>query len=221
MSHSLAQSVFMQMRADIIFGRLAPSRKLRLDELRASYGASVPTLREVLNRLASEGFVVAEDQRGFAVAPISAENLLELASLRRLIEMDALEHSIRNGDMEWEARVVAAHHKLARVEGAGVKDAATLDDWRRYDWEFHQTLISACGSQELMAVHAMVFDKYLRYQMLFLTDRGEISRVEHLHLKEAALARDVATAKGVLARHIEGGVKHALAAQRDQSAEQA
>lgn len=218
MSHSLAQNIFTQMRTDIIFGRLAPSQKLRLDELRAGYGASVPTLREVLNRLASEGFVVAEDQRGFAVAPISAENLLELANLRRLIEMDALEHSIRNGDMAWEARVVAAHHKLARVEGAGVKDAATLADWRRYDWEFHQTLISACGSHELMAVHAMVFDKYLRYQMLFLTDRGEISRAEHLHLKEAALARDIETAKAVLARHIEGGVTHALAAQRGQSA---
>ena len=40
MSHSLAQSVFTRMRADIIFGRLAPSQKLRLDELREERGVN-------------------------------------------------------------------------------------------------------------------------------------------------------------------------------------
>ena len=36
-----------------------------------TYGASVSTLREALNRLCSEGLVIAEGQRGFEVAPIS------------------------------------------------------------------------------------------------------------------------------------------------------
>lgn len=214
-TQSLSQQTYERIRADIIFGRLMPSQRLRLEDLRAHYGASVPTLREVLNRLAGDGFVTIVDQRGFAVAPISVKNLLELANLRQLIEMDALEKSLDAGDIAWEERVVAAHHKLVRIEGKDPgADRALRDQWKHFDWGFHQALISACGSRELMAVHAMVFDKYLRYQMLFLTYRGEVSSREHLQLKEAALARDIAAAREILARHIAGGVEHALAAQK-------
>jgi DNA-binding GntR family transcriptional regulator len=83
--------------------------------------------------------------------------------------------------------------------------------WKRYDWEFHQALISACGSQVLMETHAAVFDKYLRYQMIALSFRGEIAAQEHKTLLDCALSRDAATAKTTLERHIAGGVEHALA----------
>lgn len=213
MTLTLFQSTYQRLRADIIFGRRPPGQRLRLEELREGYGASVPTLREVLNRLASEGFVATEDQRGFAVAPVSAENLRELAQLRKLIEGDAMAQSFRQGDVAWESEVVAAHHKLAHVE-ARMMAGQSVDrtDWKHYDFGFHQALIRACRSAELMAIHRQVFDKYLRYQMVYLTFRGEIAAAEHRALLQAALARDVAAARQVLERHIDGGVDHALAA---------
>lgn len=214
MSLSLFQTTFTRLRSDIIFGVAAPGQRLRLEDLHKAYGASVPTLREVLNRLASEGLVTSEDQRGFTVTPISAANLLELASLRKLIELHALGLSFRNGGLEWESDVVAAHHKLSRIEQRLIAgEAADRSEWKRYDFGFHQTLIGACGSEELLAVHRAVFDKYLRYQMIFLTFRGRIAAREHKALLDAALARDFATARDVLERHIDGGVEHALAAQ--------
>lgn len=220
MSLSLFQTTHARLRGDILSGRLAPGQRLRLEDLHAGYGASVPTLREVLNRLASEGLVVSEDQRGFAVAPISAANLLELAGLRKLIEGHALEQSFRRGTVAWESEVVAAHHKLSRIENrlmAG--EAADRDEWKRYDFGFHQTLIAACGSDELLAIHRAVFDKYLRYQMIFLTFRGAIAAKEHKALLEAALTRDISTARAVLDRHVDGGVQHALAAQGEPAAQ--
>lgn len=214
MSQSLAQATYSALRADIIFGVMPPGQRLKLDDLQARYGASVPTLREVLNRLTSEALVVAEDQRGFTVAPISAENLQELASLRKLIEFHALDLSFKNGDVDWEAELVAAHYRLERIEDrlmAG--EAADRMEWKRCDFGFHQTLIGACRSAELLALHRAVFDKYLRYQMIFLTFRGQIAADEHRTLKEAALARDFPAARAVLERHINGGVEHALRAQ--------
>ena len=46
----------------------------------------------------------------------SPENLRQVASMRRLLECHALKESFQAGDMEWEGRVVAAHHKLAQIE---------------------------------------------------------------------------------------------------------
>ena len=73
-------STYQQIKRDIIFGGLEPGAKLKLDGLRERYHASMSTLRETLNRLASEGFVHARDQRGFFVTPVSREDLIEIAN---------------------------------------------------------------------------------------------------------------------------------------------
>lgn len=209
------ERAYRRIRNDILQGRLAPAEKLKLERLKEDYGVSVSTLREVLSRLSSEKLVVAEGQRGFEVAPVSAEELKDIASLRLLLEVHAIAQSFQSGDMEWEARVVAAHHKLAAMEDRKKTEGSPdIETWKRYDWEFHQALISACGSHELMETHGAVFDKYLRYQMLALTDRGEIAAREHRQLMELALKRDAAKAGEVLKAHINGGVEHALAVGR-------
>ena len=209
---TVADELHTQIRRDIIFGRLKPATKLKLEGLRARYGASVSTLRETLNRLAAEGFVLAEGQKGFDVAGVTAANLQEVATLRALLESHALALSFAAGGLDWEAGVVAAHHKLHQFERRMLAgDHSVREDWKRYDFEFHRALIAACGSQELAAVYASTFDKYLRYQMLCLTFRAEAAEAEHRALLEAALARDTERAHRVLAQHIESGVSHCIA----------
>ncbi|MGG5821878.1 FCD domain-containing protein [Falsiroseomonas sp. HW251] len=206
------ERAYRAIRADILRGVLAPGQKLKLDALRDTYDAGIGTLRETLSRLVAERLVVAEGQRGFEVAPFSATELRELAALRLLLEGHAMEQSFRAGDVEWEARVVAVHHKLSQVQDRlGGGDAAALDAWRRFDAQFHQTLIAACGSRTLMATHAAVFDRYQRYQNRALGFRGEIAVREHAVLRDAALSRDAGNARAVLRVHILGGVDHALA----------
>ncbi|MEA2872607.1 MAG: hypothetical protein QOH67_2583 [Hyphomicrobiales bacterium] len=209
---SVGEKVYRRIRTDIIFGKLSPSEKLKLDRLREDYGASVGTLRELLSRLASEGLVVAEGQRGFEVAPASAENLREIAALRLLLESHALTQSFRAGDMDWEGRVVSAYHKLSAIEKRLLTgDRADSETWKRYDWEFHHALISACGSNALLETHAPIYDKYLRYQMIAGIFRGEIAAQEHHKLLECALSRDANTARDVLVVHIDACVDFTLA----------
>lgn len=209
---SVGEMAYRRIRADIVFGRLAPGQKLKLEVLRESYGASVSTLRELLNRLASEGLIAAEGQKGFMVSPVSATNLREIAAMRLLLEGHALAQSFEAGDMEWEGRVVAAHHKLAQMERRMLeRDRADPEQWKRYDWEFHHALISACGSQVLLDTHAAIYDKYLRYQMVAVIFRGEIAAQEHQVLLECALARDTARAAAVLDVHVNACVEHTLA----------
>lgn len=206
-------STYQRIKRDIIFGDLAPGSKLKLDGLRQRYEASMSTLRETLNRLASEGFVDAQDQRGFFVTPVSREDLIEIANLRVLLECHALRLSIEKGDTDWEGNLVAAHHKLHLMEQKMLTgDDSQKEDWKRYDWEFHLALIEACGSRNLLSLHAVLFDKYLRYQMLVLTNRGQAAVQEHKEMFDAALARDIDGAARSLQSHIEGGLEHTLAA---------
>jgi DNA-binding GntR family transcriptional regulator len=122
-----------------------------------------------------------------------------------------METSFARADMEWEGRVVSAHHKLAATERLMSSKIGEPEQWKRYDSEFHQALISNCGSRSLMEAHTAVFDKYFRYQMIALNYRGDEPARQHQALLECALARDAARAKSVLVAHVGGCVEHALA----------
>ena len=211
--NAVGASTYQSIKRDIIFGDLAPASKLKLETLRKNYNASMSTLRETLNRLASEGFVDALDQRGFFVTPVSKEDLMEVANLRVLLECHALKLSIDNGDTDWEGNLVSAHHKLSSMEQKMLSgDDSQKEDWKRYDWEFHLALIEACGSRNLISLHSVLYEKYLRYQMLMLTHRGQEAADEHKQMLEAALDRNVEAATKTLTVHIEKGLEHTLAA---------
>ena len=210
-SDTVGDDGYRRIRGDIIFGRLRPNQKLRLEPLRDDYGVSISTLREILSRLSSEGFVIAEGRRGFEVAPVSAANLRELAELRTLLECHAMEQSFARGDMEWEGRVVSAHHKLAAVEQRMNSGKTENALWKRYDGEFHQALISNCGSRALMEAHQMVFDKYFRYPIISADRRGMEPVKQHRQLLDCALARNAKQAKSVLIAHVNNCVEYALA----------
>lgn len=209
---TVGEAAYRRIRSDIIFGVLAPGQKLRLERISESYGTSIPTLRELLNRMCAEGLIVAEGQRGFEVAAVSAGDFRQVAELRLLLENHALKQSFIAGDLDWEGRVVSAHHKLSVMEKRmldGLRENQEL--WKQCDWDFHHALISACGSDVLLSTHALTYDRYLRYQMIAVVFRGEIAAREHQELLESALARDWQRAQALMTGHIQGCVEHALA----------
>ena len=214
-TESIGEATFRTIRDEIIHGVLRPRDKLTLDRLKQRYEVSVGTLREVLTRLASEAFVVAEGQKGFEVAPASEADMRDLGALRLLLETHAMNMSLAAGDLEWEGRVVAAHHKLAAIEKrllAG--ESNRIPEWITYDRSFHEALISACGSRALMAMHTTVFDRFVRYHMLAESFRGKPVADDHQALLAAALDRDTKTAQRLLEAHVNKGIEHVMATGR-------
>ena len=209
---SVGDKLYRRIRSDVIFGRLTPGRRLTLERMRDAYGTSIGTLREVLNRLASEGFITAEGARGFEVAAASVANLREVAAIRLLLECHALRASFEGGDIEWEGRIVAAHHKLALLEKRMVAgDRSVSETWKQYDAAFHYALISACGSTLLLEMHGAVYDKYLRYLVLADVFRGTVAADEHRRLLDCGLARDWRSAQRTLVTHVQDCVGHIVA----------
>nr|WP_246091702.1 GntR family transcriptional regulator [Rhizobium smilacinae] len=211
---NVSEIVFRQLREDIILGVLPPATKIKLEQARQRYSISVSSLREILYRLTAENLVIAEGQRGFEVSPVSRQELMELADLRIVLECHAIALSFALGDLEWEGRIVAAHHRLVAVERkllAG--DTSRTIDWVRYDWEFHQAIVSACNSATLMQSLSSVFDRFLRYHMLAENFRGQAVVDDHQLLFELALKKDAEAAQRCLRRHVRSGMDHILKSQ--------
>src|SRR4051794_14241022 len=111
---SLTSHAFERLREDIITCRLRPNERLRINSMAEQYAVGPTAIREALSRLVTEGLVEAVDQKGFCVSPMSREDLVDLTETRIKVEQLALAKAIATGDVEWEAAVIAAYHRLSR-----------------------------------------------------------------------------------------------------------
>jgi len=202
---TLVEDAYLKLREDIIQGKYGPGSRLRVEHMKDDYGVGAGTLREALSLLVSDALVVAEGQRGFWVAPLSLADLDDLTHTRILIESEALRLSLRNGGDDWEAELVAAFHRLTKVEERLKKTAPQALEWEHRNKGFHEALIDACNSRWLYHLLSILYRQSERYRRFALT-KGTMKRdlhAEHTDLFEAALKRDEKRAVEVLTRHID------------------
>lgn len=212
---TLAEGVHRALRRDIIAGDLQAGQPLRLEYLKDRYGISFSPLREALNRLQTERLVVSTPSRGFRVAPFSEEEMWDVIETRIVIDCEALRRSLVRGDDGWESRMIAAFNALnaasARQQGEPTADATAstavvADDLEVRHRDFHDSLISACGSRWLLTLSAQMYAQSERYRQPTLK-RGagrppeRDVGTEHRRILDAAVARDAVQAAGLLARH--------------------
>ena len=202
---TVAESIYQRLRNDIVWGELAPGSPLRSDHLRERYKVGVSPLREALTRLTSERLVTAIGQRGFRVAPMTPEDVLDTKETRLVIEREALAQSIKAGDIAWETSVIAAYHALSRVP-IPKRAGDSTDSWTIFHRQFHMALISACGSRLQMELAGQLFDHAERHRVLRarLGPEAKLNRdiaSEHRNIFEAALARDIPQAIRALEKH--------------------
>src|SRR3954462_15453198 len=129
-SKTIAGDITHRLRKEIVTCSLLPGEPLRFDVLRERFGASFTTLREALTALAAEGLVDAQEQRGFRVAPVSHQDLVEVTDARVLIEVELIARSIERGDDDWEIAVISTLHRLKRIEQRDPEQALRDPEWK-------------------------------------------------------------------------------------------
>lgn len=220
-AETLGVGVYERLRADVLGGRYAPDERLRPQELAAEFGVGAGVVREALTRLAEQRLLVSEPNRGYRVMSIGAEQIQELVELRRVTECAALRLSAERGDLDWEGRVLAAHHALAELP-----ESADVDTKALAHKEFHQALVSGCGNVRLVDLCEELFlesELYRRWAGAVLERSGGGPSLphdragEHLSLRNSALTRDADTLVALHEAHLRRTADLALAFAADPS----
>jgi DNA-binding GntR family transcriptional regulator len=211
----MASTLATGIRSDIISGIWPPGAKLRIKELCERYGAGAIPMREALSRLATSGFVIAEDQRGFRVSDVSAQELTDITETRVHVECEALRQSLLNGGLDWEEKLIGAHYRLSRLPMVASGVAGLDPEWERAHVAFHAALLSGCTSKWLKSLSDLLRDQTARYRNLSVVAQPKVSKgskarrpasardvaAEHQQMVEAALSRDAERACALLAEH--------------------
>jgi GntR family carbon starvation induced transcriptional regulator len=204
---SLTDALTARLREEILSARLVPNGRLRFQELRETYRASVGALREALSRLAADSLVELHNQRGFRVAPVSVGDLIDIFESLKVLEGGALRRAILEGDDEWEVRVITARHRMTKIENRQAKNPSyeLAREWERRHTEFHQALISGCRSHRLMQYCKLLREQALRYRHLVQVPPAQhpLLDVQHVAIVKAALDRDADFAYRILVEHFD------------------
>ncbi|KDN22468.1 GntR family transcriptional regulator [Amycolatopsis rifamycinica] len=200
----LSEQVHTHLRDAIMHGRYSPGEALKPQDLAKEHGVSLAVVREALVRLVGDGLADRLPNRGFAVPHISDRRWQEVAEARRTVEPLVLRLSLERGDLAWEARVRATHHRLARTP------AFTPGEGRHYrgEWAeahriFHRTLLEGCGNPVLLETFDRMWTaSELARRWSAHRTPGRDYLAEHALLEQTALARDADAAAEALTRHL-------------------
>src|SRR4030088_2703410 len=168
-SDTLSERAANLVEQDIIAGVLAPGARLGIIDLVQRYDIGATPLREGLSRLISRGLIVGIGQRGFRVADVSREDLLDITRIRTVIEIEALRLAITQGDDAWEAGILSALHQMRRhIQRTGNEFHEGAPDFDRLHKAFHTSLLAACGSKRLLAAHSDLHDQAYSYRRVIM-----------------------------------------------------
>lgn len=206
-----SSELYRSLRADILRCHLRPGARLLFRNLREDYQAGVSQLREALMRLASQDLVLLENNKGFRVAPVSRDDVLDITMVRCNLEAIALRLAIEKGDVRWESSIVARHHELSRVPVVNAQGAFS-DEWNAANEALHAALRSACGSPVLLSFCESLSERYYRYRRLWARHPSEQRNSSHEHeqIVNAVLARDTAAAIAHLTEHLQATTQDLL-----------
>lgn len=199
-----------RIRQDIIAGRLASSVKLKVAELAAHYGTSTNPVREALQQLRGEGFVVIEPNRGARVRTIDEDFVRDIIEIEVLIEPALTRWFVSiadNGDIE-QLKAVQSD-----IEANNFADSVLH---ARLDTRFHQIIYDRHYNRhaaELWWRHREILRAISSRFPTSLSRRVAVLR-EHRELIERISAQDADGAAVVVARHVEGSGRHIIEQMR-------
>ena len=208
MNKNLSEDAYDNIRTDILSGKLLPNERLQIDAVSERYAIGAVPIREALNRLSAAGLVARRSNRGFCVSPISISRLEELVKTRIWLETLALSESIKNGDDDWEERLVVGYHRLARTQRRLPKDGCKEQSvqWEDNHKAFHMTLIERCESSGLLGFCSNLMEDAVRYRNLSMNrnpskQRREGAAAEHKEILDAVLERETVNSCQLLEKH--------------------
>jgi len=203
-------SIYERLRDDIIHGRVKANERLKVAELASRMGTSTNPVREALQQLRGEGFVIMTPNRGARVRPIGEEFVRDICEIEVLIEPALTRWFV---GIATQADIDELERLQAEIEALNFGDEmkhSTLD------LQFHRLMYDRHYNR-----HAV--DLWMRHRQIlraisrgFPTSLSRQSNVldEHRELIACIKAQDAEGASRAIGRHVDGSGRHIIERMR-------
>lgn len=210
-------SLFELIRADIIEGRLKANERLVVADLAERHGTSTNPVREALQLLRGEGFVVITPNRGARVRPIDKDFVRDIADIAVLLEPALTRWFV---GMATDTDIAELEDLQRRMEQNNFADPHLHSE---LDTAFHTVMYRRHYNRLAAALwwrHREVLRAVSRRFDFTLSRRATVMR-EHRELIAHVKAQEAEQAAALIARHVEGSGRHIIEHMRALEVERA
>lgn len=196
---SLADRAYNEIKQLIFDFVLLPGDRFSESDLVDRLQVSRTPLRQALQRLQREGFLMVFPKSGWQVSPLDFEVFDQLYDFRVLLETHAV---ARLCEMEERPvlKLLAEDWLVSEAERHPIQ--AMVD---RLDENFHSALVHAVGNDEMVRVHDDITERIRIIRRLDFTKaaRVQVTYDEHARIIRAITRRRADEAQRLLRAHIE------------------
>ena len=199
---TLNDQAYSSLKRGLISGSFRPGQTLVIRTVAETYGISTTPVREALQRLQQEGYVLGSphaQQSRLTVAPLTRSDVHELLQIVGAIEGLAARGAAEREPVE--RRALAEALRAANAEFQRAARATPVEHARLYDTDedFHRAIVELGAGPRLLALHEAVkpqAERYIRMYITLLMDDIPSSVDEHAEIVSAIEQGDADAAEG-------------------------
>lgn len=202
---SLEDKVYTTLKEEILAGKLEKGSVLREIALSKRLDASRTPVRGALHRLAEEGLVDLQANRGATVLGISESDIEDIYAIR--IKLEGLAARLAAERMTDEMR----NDLINTVDLSEFYLSKNNDEKRgELDSEFHSIIFNASGSRHLCKILCDLHHNIKAYRRFSLSksDRAAKALEEHREILDAILSKNGDEAERLTAIHVQRALEN-------------
>jgi DNA-binding GntR family transcriptional regulator len=207
-----AERAYWAIRKDLVEFRVKPEERINEVHLARTLHLSRTPIREALNRLASEGFVVLSPNKGFYFRGLDIDDLIDLFELRMIVETGGFALLCERADDAGIKRLREFWTTAqTRYPDRNADEILDLDE------HFHLMIAELSGNPEIVR-HLTGINARIRFIRRVQIEHDPLMSslfADHTAIVEAAERRDAVAGCAILKTHISMSVAEAQAALKE------
>jgi DNA-binding GntR family transcriptional regulator len=196
--------VVAEIREAILNGELAPGVRLVIDDLAEKLGVSTIPVREALQQLHADGYIVFEPFIGARVAGIAAESIVEVFTLLEAMEVTSSRMACGRLGPEELADLEAI---VARMDTL----TSDAEAWSQENRHFHEFICARAGTQLVASLITKVLDHWDRLHRHFLKEvfvnHLPIAQKQHWQILRAIRTGDADEVESLVRKHNQSALR--------------
>jgi DNA-binding GntR family transcriptional regulator len=196
--------VVAEIREAILNGELAPGVRLVIDDVAEKLGVSTIPVREALQQLHADGYIVFEPFIGARVAEIAAESIVEVFTLLEAMEVNSSRMACGRLGPEELADLEAI---VARMDTL----TSDAEAWSQENRHFHEFICARAGTQLVASLITKVLDHWDRLHRHFLKEvfvnHLPIAQKQHWQILRAIRAGDADEVESLVRKHNQSALR--------------
>ncbi len=197
---SLSEKVYQLIKQQIIGGQLTPGEQLNIFQFAEQLQISRTPIKEAFNRLAEDGLLSIQPQRGTFVSTLSESEIKHLFDARIMIELWGIRRLCQRIDLS-RLEKLSAHLKECEALLASKSrfDYVAFADW---DKRFHEEIVASAQNPLLAKIYGFPHVHLLRIYLGRARTRAVMSHEQHHQILTTLKDGRYPEAENALTAHI-------------------